>query len=70
MAKAQASTARLQVMLATKTHDFLAALAAKGTHGASATDVAKTLIEDGIRTAIKDGFVSQTDIKSTVASDR
>ena len=30
-----------------------------GTHGTSVPDVAKTLIEDGIRQAIKEGFLEQ-----------
>jgi hypothetical protein len=63
MAKAQSETYRLQIMLALKTHAFLELLAQKGTHGTSATDVAKSLIEQGIRDSIKDGFLTAEDVK-------
>ncbi|MGO9397607.1 MAG: hypothetical protein ACLP19_07135 [Xanthobacteraceae bacterium] len=56
-----AETDRLQVYLSLKTHAFLAVLADKGTHGTSIPDVAKTLIEQGIRRAIKDGFLDEDD---------
>lgn len=52
-----ADTDRLQVSLSLKTHAFLALLVEKGTHGTSIPDVAKTLIEQGIRQAIRDGFL-------------
>ena len=54
---------RLQVMLGLKTHAFLEVLARKGTHGTNATDVAKSLIEQGIRDAIKEGFLTAEDVK-------
>lgn len=60
---AKIPTERLQVMLAAKTHALLAVLAEKGTHGTSATDVAKSLIEQGIRDAKKDGFLSDEDLR-------
>jgi len=55
-------TERLQVTLASKTHAFLAILADKGMHGTSATDVAKGLIEKGIREARRDGHFTTEEI--------
>lgn len=60
MASSNQKTERLQVMLALKTHAFLDALASKGTHGTSPTDVARTLIEQGIRRAIREKFLDET----------
>jgi len=57
------TTDRLQVMLSLKTHGFLALLAEKGTHGTSATDVAKSLIEDGIRRAIKEEWLDKDEVR-------
>jgi hypothetical protein len=37
--------------------DYLDQLSKHGTHGTSVPDVAKTLIEEGIRQAIKEGFL-------------
>jgi hypothetical protein len=54
-----AKTKRLPVTLSLATHDYLANLALKGTHGTSVTDVAKTLIEEGIRQAIQNGFLDR-----------
>ena len=56
-----AKTDRLQVYLALQTHAFLAILAEKGTHGTSVPDVAKTLIEQGIRRAVREGFLDAED---------
>jgi hypothetical protein len=50
-------------MLGLKTHAFLEVLARKGTHGTNANDVAKSLIEQGIRDAIKEGFLTAEDVK-------
>jgi hypothetical protein len=63
MTKRPIKTERLQVMLSLKTHGYLAVLADKGTHGTHATDVAKTLIEEGIRLAIKDGLLDKADVQ-------
>ena len=43
--------------------DFLALLAEKGTHGTSPTDVAKSLIEAGIRLAIKEEWLDKEDLQ-------
>jgi hypothetical protein len=57
------STERLQVMLSLRTHALLARLGAKGTHGTDLTDAAKTLIEQGLRRAIREGFLDQEDVR-------
>jgi hypothetical protein len=44
-------------MLDAETIRYLEDLAGKGTHGSSAPAVGRKLIEDGIRTAIKEGFI-------------
>ena len=54
-----ADTDRRPITLAVATWDYLDQLSKLGTHGTSVPDVAKTLIEDGIRQAIKDGFLKQ-----------
>ena len=54
-----ADTDRRPVTLAVATWEFLDQLSKLGTHGTSVPDVAKTLIEEGIRQAIKDGFLKQ-----------
>ena len=54
-----ADTERRPVTLGVATWEFLDQLPKLGTHGTSVPDVAKTLIEEGIRQAIKDGFLKQ-----------
>jgi hypothetical protein len=54
-----ADTERRPVTLAVGTWEFLDQLSKLGTHGTSVPDVAKTLIEEGIRQAIKDGFLKR-----------
>lgn len=49
---------RLQIGVAVETMDYLKALAALGTHGPTPTAVARSLIEEGIRAAIKDKFIT------------
>ena len=56
---AMADTDRRPITLAVATWEFLDQLSKLGTHGTSVPDVAKTLIEEGIRQAIKDGFLKQ-----------
>ncbi len=68
MAKAQAKTERLQVTLALKTHAYLELLARKGTHGTSAPDVAKGLIERGIQTAIREGILTADEVGTVQAA--
>jgi hypothetical protein len=52
-----ADTDRRPITLAQKTWDYLEELSKRGTHGTSVPDVAKSLIEEGIRQALKDGFL-------------
>ena len=54
-----ADTDRRPLTLAVATWEYLDQLSKLGTHGTSVPDVAKTLIEEGIRQAIKDGFLKQ-----------
>ena len=54
-----ADTDRRPITLAVATWVYLDQLSKLGTHGTSVPDVAKTLIEEGIRQAIKDGFLKQ-----------
>lgn len=49
---------KVDVRLTPTTHEYLADLVAAGTHGSNATDVARTLIEEGIRKAISDGIIT------------
>jgi hypothetical protein len=55
------ATKRLYVTLAVATIEHLDVLARRGTHGTGASDVAKGLIEEGIRHAIRDGFLRLPD---------
>lgn len=54
-----ADTERRPITLAVATWSYLDQLSKLGTHGTSIPDVAKTLIEEGIRQAIKEGFLKQ-----------
>ena len=62
MATERAETDRIPVTLALSTIGYLEKLVRQGTHGTSVPGVAKTLIEEGIRLAIKDGLLSIRDI--------
>jgi hypothetical protein len=59
VALSMADTDRRPLTLAVATWAYLDQLSKLGTHGTSVPDVAKTLIEEGIRQAIKDGFLNQ-----------
>jgi hypothetical protein len=61
MAKETKSTERFQTMLDVETIRYLEDLAGKGTHGPSVPKVGRRLIEDGIRIAIKEGFIKLRD---------
>jgi hypothetical protein len=52
-----ADTDRRSITLANATWDYLEELAKLGTHGTSATGVAATLVEIGVREAIKEGYL-------------
>jgi hypothetical protein len=53
-----ATTDRSQTTLSLRTLSYLKALAKKGTHGSSVPAVGRSLIESGIREAIKGGFIA------------
>jgi hypothetical protein len=57
-----ADTDRRPITLANLSWDYLGDLAKQGTHGTSIPDVAKTLIEEGIRTAIEKGYIKRRDV--------
>lgn len=57
MADGQSPTERRNITLSMATIRYLEALARLGTHGASVTDVARTLIEQGVRRAIEGGYL-------------
>ncbi|HZT86516.1 MAG TPA: hypothetical protein VFA12_01020 [Stellaceae bacterium] len=61
MALGQNPTRRIQITLSLRTHDYLAALARRGTHGSSIVDVARTLVEEGVRRAIRENFIAIED---------
>ena len=61
MATEKAETDRVPITLALSTIGYLEKLVKQGTHGTSVPGVARTLIEEGIRLAIKDGLLSIRD---------
>src|ERR1700753_563614 len=61
MATEKAETDRVPVTVALSTIAYLEKLVRQGTHGTSVPGVARTLIEEGIRLAIKDGLLSIRD---------
>lgn len=50
-------TDRIPVTLLSATIAYLETLVRQGTHGTSVPGVMRTLIEEGVRTAIRDGFL-------------
>ena len=63
MAEGKVPTRRKTVTLTETSIRYLETLAAKGTHGSDVVGVARTLIEEGIRQAIKDRFIDMIDDK-------
>ncbi len=61
MATEKAETDRIPITLARSTISFLEKLVRQGTPGTSVPGVARTLVEEGIRLAIKDGLLSIRD---------
>jgi len=61
MATEKAETDRVPITLALQTIAYLEKLVKQGTHGTSVPGVARTLVEEGIRLAIKDGLLSIRD---------
>ena len=65
MATEKAETDRVPITLALSTIAYLEKLVRQGTHGTSVPGVARTLIEEGIRLAIKDGLLAIRDTGKT-----
>ena len=61
MADDKTPNERFQAMLSPRTVAYLRALAKKGTHGSSVPAVGRSLIEEGVRRAIVDKFISAED---------
>src|SRR6202007_510531 len=61
MATEKAETDRVPITLALSTIAYLEKLVRQGTHGTSVPGVARTLVEEGIRLAIKDGLLAIRD---------
>ncbi len=61
MAQGKAPTTRKTLTLAVMTVRYLEDLAKLGTHGSDVTGVGRTLIEEGVRAAIRDGFIVSRD---------
>jgi hypothetical protein len=53
----RAFSQRFETLLSPETQQYLKELAAKGSHGTSVLAVGRTLIEQGIRAAIRQGFI-------------
>ena len=61
MAEGKAPTRRKTITLSVATIKYLEELATKGTHGSDIAGVARTLVEEGIRIAIKERFIAIRD---------
>jgi Arc/MetJ-type ribon-helix-helix transcriptional regulator len=59
MALGQTPTRRIQVTLSVQMHDYLAAIVRTGMYGSSVVDVARNLVEDGVRRAIEKDFIQK-----------
>ena len=59
MAQGKAETVRKNVTLSAATIEYLEALATKGTHGSDVPSVMRTMIEEGVRNAIRERFIDQ-----------
>ncbi len=62
---AEPRTERRPCTLAAETIRYLEALSKKGTHGRGVSKVMTTLIEQGVRRAIREGFIKQFDDDET-----
>ena len=56
-AQAKSETIRKNVTFSAKTVEYLEELVAKGTHGSDVVGVIRTMVEEGVRRAIRDGIV-------------
>lgn len=61
MASDDGPSKRFQVSVSTETYALLGRLARTGMFGKLETEVARTLIEEGVRQAFKDGFFKHQD---------
>lgn len=59
MAEGETPSRRIQVSISHETYALLGRLAGTGMFGKQETEVAKALIEEGIRQAFRDGFFKQ-----------
>lgn len=59
MAQGKAETVRKNVTLSTATVAYLERLAASGTHGSDVVAVIRTMVEEGVRSAIREGFIER-----------
>lgn len=57
MAQGKAQTVRKNVTLSAVTVDYLEDLASKGTHGSDVPGVLRAMVEEGVRNALRDGFI-------------
>ena len=58
MAKTKTATVRKTLTLSRQDYRYLEILAERGIHGSEWSGVARNFVEEGIRRAIKDGFVN------------
>jgi len=61
MADAKTDTTRKTFTISKATLRYLERLAEKGIHGSEWSGVARGFVEEGVRQAIKDGFIKQED---------
>jgi hypothetical protein len=57
----RAATQKFETLLSPETHQYLKDLVIRGTHGTSVPAVGRALIEEGIRMAIREGFLKLRD---------
>ena len=57
MAQGKTGTVRKNVTLSAVTVGYLEQLATCGTHGSDVVAVIRTMVEEGVRTAIREGFL-------------
>jgi hypothetical protein len=57
MAQGKSKTIRKNVTFSERTIGYLETLASKGTHGSDVPAVIRTMVEEGVRSAIRDGFL-------------
>jgi hypothetical protein len=58
VAQGKSQTVRKNVTFSAVTVEYLEELASKGTHGSDVVAVIRTMVEEGVRRAIRDGFIT------------